>query len=558
MYLPEQLDVTQFELGRNRYKWGNVLHFKEEFNADGTCIVTRKKDKGDLTDREFIKILGRKTSVDPSLIYTFVRRYRKRLIDLGIQGNRLKDLIVGWDPYKGNLCYTFQGPLDGYAPEQPHSGVLRFGQHTDAACLCFAATVFSLLKQPMRSVMKNDTQHFEFSLYVYSEKCVSTDDFFDHVLDYADLYCNFRNWGDSLIERYEGAKFCYQYPKECNHSACLAWWNHLYFPVVFTNDSIDTEESDDEITVEEHFVDMLTAEERAERDVRRRARLKDNPVVYEGDSAKDDLEHKIIVDHTLEDDFEGSEFKINKARKYLKKLTCLPVLVMYEGAEGEPLKGKNVLSLHVNMDSKSNGFPNDYERHNCIMGGYVGFLKSINHGGMTEFRAACKEASKKAYQDLGTLKKDATRQQHYQAKLLCSIYVAQHYAIKNTLFYVAVQDTLVYLKKHIAHLATAEDFAQFLRCTSTDDSVIFHCDDTGIYLHYKQYWLAFQKYCENHGIVLSVSAAQFRRTVLKNYIRPQYQASGGKYLRYDYRKKVDGREAVVLNVDPKILDLLHS
>ena len=88
--------------------------------------------------------------------------------------------------------------------------------------------------------------------------------------------------------------------------------------------------------------------------------------------------------------------------------------------------------------------------------------------------------------------------------------------------------------------------------------VLFYQDTDGIYLHYKQYWPAFQKYCKKHGIILSDSAAQFRREKLNGYIKPQYIAGGSKYPRYDYRKKVDGIEASVLNVRPNILKLAES
>ena len=80
----------------------------------------------------------------------------------------------------------------------------------------------------------------------------------------------------------------------------------------------------------------------------------------------------------------------------------------------------------------------------------------------------------------------------------------------------------------------------------------------GIYLHYKQYWPAFQKYCKENRIILTVSAAHFRKNELSGYLKPQYNTCGSKYFRYDYRKKVDGREATVLNVSPSILRLIKS
>lgn len=557
LYFPEQLIVLQFELGRNRYYWGNVIHLTEEFQPDGrTCIITRKKDKGDLSNVNFVEALAEKNGLEKGLASAFVRCYQRRLISLGIQSNTTERLMQGWTPVPHQLFYYFAEPLQGYEPQHPRAGVLKLRQHSDAACLFFAATVFSLLKLPMRSMMKNKAEQFQFALYVSSGRCVSADEFFEYVLHYANLYCNFRSWDDSLSEEYRGAKFCYSYPQECNRRAQLAWWNHLHFPVVFSNAPIKDEPDDDY---------EMSAEEQKALEKKRHDRCGD-PIVYDllyGDDF--DEEENLLIDDSGEDTFECAEcaeFNLINSRKHLKKLSCLPILVMREGAEAEEkrIKAKNILTLPVDVDTDFASALNLCERHRTIMGGYIGLLEKINRSGAAEFRTACKEASKAAYRDLGILKKDAVREQHYQAKLLCSIYIAEHYAEEKTLFWVAVKDTLAYLKKHIAHQAAAEDFARFLRhlgSSDEDKTVLFHQDDTGIYLHYKQYWPVFQKYCKDNGIVLSASAAKFRKTTLKNYIKPQYQASGANYLRYDYRKKVDGREAVVLNVNPKIMRLLR-
>lgn len=538
IYLPQYLSVSRFELGKNLYSWSSIIHVTEEFCQDGTYIVTRKKDKGDLTDEELEEILFKKNQLVGNQATAFLHSYQKRLISCGIQSEPESHLIHGWNPLKDYFSYIFAPPLERYKPEQTHTtGILRLRQHSDAACLFFAATVFSLLKQPMRCMMKNDAEHFQFALYVYSEQRIPLDSFFEHALHYANMYCNFRSWGDPLTEKYQCAKFCYQYPWECNGSAQLACWNHLYFPVSFTSDHLETDEDSD-------FESERTKKEK----------MKQNA---DGeDFIIEETGHKLLIDNSLEDDCETPVFQLNNARKYLKKLSCLPVLILHEGAGGQQMKNKNILSLSVDFSVKRRPAPIMHLRHIQIMDGYVGFLENISHGGEKEFRAACKAASKNAYRDLGVLKKDATRDQHYQAKFLSSIYVAEHYAEQNTLFMVAAKDTLVYLKKHIAHLATAGDFARFLG--ECDRTVSFYQDDTGIYLHYKQYWSAFQAYCKDRGIVLKVSAAQFRKTVLKHYIRPQYQVSGDNYPRYDYRKKVDGQEATVLNVDPKILKLLKS
>ena len=72
----------------------------------------------------------------------------------------------------------------------------------------------------------------------------------------------------------------------------------------------------------------------------------------------------------------------------------------------------------------------------------------------------------------------------------------------------------------------------------------------------KKYWTIFQSYCKEKNIKLLCTELQFRKWELisGNYLKPQYEvADPNKYLRYDYRKVVDGKKRIVLNVDWKIL-----
>ena len=320
----------------------------------------------------------------------------------------------------------------------------------------------------------------------------------------------------------------YRYPEECNSSISLASWNHLCFPVIFSDYQNIEEDEEDEC---------------------------DSSTIMQTE------EQEYIFDQDNTDALPETEqcVPISNAHKYLKKLSCLPIFLLKESALGKARKGKEILSLKWNASNIPDVVPNEAQKHRLIMNGYIGLLEAINEAGYEAFRRCYSEASKNAYKEIGVFKKNAARDQRYCATLLISLLIADQYATKNTMFWIAVQDSLAYLRTCVIHHADTADFAQFVKCCITEKhEVLFYQDTDGIYLHYKQYWPAFQKYCKKHGIILSDSAAQFRRAKLNGYIKPQYTAGGSKYPRYDYRKKVDGREASVLNVRPNILKLAES
>ena len=533
LYLPETILTREYEVGKNLYTWKNVLHIKEKYNGDGTYTVTRKKDQGNLSDEDLIEKMVKKNHVDPSTARKFLLHYRRRLLAFRMQEYEQIQTLSGYgrrETQYGHLCY-FLGPLEKYEPEAVHRGALKLGQHTELECIFFIATVCSLLKTPMSRILKNNWESLHFVLYVYPNQTIKQEnyeDYLDCMSYYSNLYCNYRRWHGDLAKSFRGAKFWYQYPEECNSSISLASWNHLCFPVIFSDYENVVEDEENECD--------------------------SNKVVTIG-------EKEYILDQDNTEAFPKAEqsVSISNAHKYLKKLSCLPIFLLKESALGKARKGKEILSLKWNASNIPDVVPNEVQKHRLIMDGYVGLLEAINEAGYEVFRRYYFEASKSAYKEIGVFKKDATREQQYCATLMISLLIANQYAAKNTMFWVSVRDSLTYLRTCVIHHADTEDFARFVKyCTAEDHEILFYQDADGIYLHYKQYWPAFQKYCKENRIILTVSAAHFRKNELSGYLKPQYNTCGSKYLRYDYRKKVDGREATVLNVSPSILRLIKS
>ena len=111
-------------------------------------------------------------------------------------------------------------------------------------------------------------------------------------------------------------------------------------------------------------------------------------------------------------------------------------------------------------------------------------------------------------------------------------------------------------------MATLQDFAHFiddlLQGATESENLLFGQDQDGIYLYYHNYWDAFKRYCAIHKIYVNDSCLQFRHKYLipNEIIQAQYKPSNGQYQRYDYRKKLNGRTATVLNVSRKILNYI--
>lgn len=511
LFFPERLSEFYAELGKNEYIWENVICIKVEYTGIGVCI-THKKRSAQMGTGEVAELFSKKNDLDRKIADRIIRQYLLSLYAIRMSGFARYCLLTAWSFERGVARYQFEKILTDFEAEPPSKNGMALVDG-DIACIFFSATVFSLLKTPLRRMKiltKDDT---EFALYVYSLQSVDREHFEDYLecLDsYADLFCNFRKWGrKKLTKSFNGAKFRITEDEPAN---LLAWWNHLCFPIVFA----------------------------------------DYP-------REQDMEENVHYPS-------ADEPKVRYRRKDFENLSCVPILLRRQSALGRAATAKNILSLSCEsskIEKYSEWFDWDEERvrckHNRIMDGYLRFLSAINDMDSRQFKEICKRAKKRADEVVGLNCLKSTDSQWYCGSMLCALYVALECGGENIPFISSVKAAIRYLQKNTVRFAVPSDFARFIRCCIDENhEVLFYQDANGIYLYYKKYWPAFQKYCKRHGVILSDSAAQFRRTKLNGYIKPQYTVSGSKYPRYDYRKKVDGVEATVLNVHPNILKLAGS
>lgn len=512
LLFPERLSEFCAELGKNAYIWENIICIKKlEDTAMGPCIA-RKKRIAQLETSAVVDLLSEKNGLDRKLADRIIHQYLLSLYAIRLSGLAYPCLLTAWSLRKGEIQYRLAEILNDFEPKQPSKTGMAFVDG-DAACIFFSATVFSLLKTPLRRMKILTKEDTEFALYVYSSQPVDRGRFEDYLecLDnYADLFCNFRKWGrKKLAKNFNGARFRIM---EGEPTGLLAWWNHLCFPTVFTD---------------------YPREQDMEEDVQ-----------YPG----------------------VNEPKVRYSKKDFENLSCVPILLRRQSALGRAAAAKNILSLNWDpgrIEKYLDWFDQDEGRvsrkHDRIMDGYLRLLSTISDMDDRRFKEICKRAKEKACVAAGLNCQKPTDSQRYCGSMLCALYAALECSGEDTPFISSMKAAIRYLKKNTVHFAAAADFAEFVRrCMEEKHEILFYRDADGIYLHYKKYWPAFQKYCAEKKIVLTDSAARFRKNELKAYIKPQYNASSSKYLRYDYRKKVDGIEAVVLNVSPKLLKLADS
>ena len=513
LFFPGRLIVSPAELGDNKYTWGSVIGVYAKNNGMGSYIIRAAEvgsgDTQTIIDHlvEMDNFIKKNRSEENKLTYSIaqkiVRYYQLRLYAL-ISCPDPRDFIVGWDRHKNINQYQFSEKLDSY--ENKPQRILRQHIDRDILSIFFSATIFSLLKTPLLRMKILTKEELDFAVYVSAAQPVERDNKYDYLRSMnncAELFCNYRKWSERSKD-YDN-KFRLSLARKNLQST---WKKHLHFPLVFT------------------------------------------------DYPREDI--PAISDYDL-------HIKPKWSEKLFGKLSCLPILLLQHSVYAENVHRKNILTLRWNA-SKAERYEEWFEKnwysanihHEHIMGGYVRFLREISDTDIKQFKRVGRKARKQAEMDAGMYCPNPTQEQHWCRSLLCALYIAQEYNTVDRMFQIAVKQTIAYLKASVVRFATIEDFAKFIQTDAQTQDILFYRDDTGIYLHYKAYWTAFEAYCRKRYIALAVGAAQFRRTVLSEYIRPQYKATITKYPRYDYRKKVNGIEAEVLNVDPKILKLIKS
>ena len=282
-----------------------------------------------------------------------------------------------------------------------------------------------------------------------------------------------------------------------------------------------------------------------------------------------------IIFNTSKYDKVSTSIPNQLSKKNLEKIktaSCLPILF----PNNAPKKNYSTADcLSITLPIKSNMFLRDKNvgfeiKHrqspfhsNCMMTTYYAYftqrLVTEEQSRIKELHLLLKNQYMKALQELGVTKHTATEEQQHKAHLISALRFALDIAPVPR----EISIGKGYLESELISLlcnhASLKIFAVFLQDalveTSPYHNIIFYKDEHNIYLHYKKYWPAFQEYCKENTIILTVSASSFRRNYLEKhgYIVPQYQMSSAGKARLDYRKVIDGIEAQVLNVSSKLL-----
>lgn len=340
---------------------------------------------------------------------------------------------------------------------------------------------------------------------------------------FADMWCNYRDWKNRDKKNWAHFKF---WNKDGVAEVFFAPWNHLNFPLVFSDHSR-----------------------------------------ISWDSAK----------HCDIDAGNVRGFLSKQEVRNIGNASCLPILLPLRKTE-KPYQVKDCLNLIWDLsdnmeqiDKMAACFEPTVSnkkklsrRHREIIRFYVEFLDFLNElVNVENDKKAVAKLLRNSYTDalldLGAMPAKATIEQQEKACLLGSMYLAKD-VLKESRYRDNILAAINGLKKYLGRDVVLTDFAEFVReClkkNSKYQEIFCYQDEDGIYLFYNRYWEGFKNYCDSNHLVIKCGAAAFRRNVLEKYISPQYDPSNPrKYPRYDYRKKVDNEKAVVLKVSPKILKL---
>lgn len=250
----------------------------------------------------------------------------------------------------------------------------------------------------------------------------------------------------------------------------------------------------------------------------------------------------------------------------LSSADCLPILVAATPPE-KNYANKLCLTLPL-RNAKSRIFYKRYDiiknemlrdQHTKINGYYIHCMELLSDRIPSKIAPLLKKSYQKA---LSTLSTSAKTNKFYAEQLSCllgSLYFLRD-ALKCDGQKVERLNHLIQAFQREIGIVSVVDFSEFINETIQDSNlnqeVLFGRDCNGIYLYYGKYWPAFQRYCNQRGLILNETAASFRHSVLipLNLIRPQFVPANGENPRYDYRKKLDGKSATVLNLSPKILN----
>ena len=177
LFFPERLSEFYAELGKNEYIWENVICIKVEYTGIGVCI-THKKRIAQMGTGEVAELFSKKNDLDRKIEDRIIRQYMLSLYAIRMSGFARYCLLTAWSFERGVARYQFEKILTDFEAEPPLKNGMALVDG-DIACIFFSATVFSLLKTPLRRMKiltKDDT---EFALYVYSLQSVDREHFED-------------------------------------------------------------------------------------------------------------------------------------------------------------------------------------------------------------------------------------------------------------------------------------------------------------------------------------------------------------------------------------------
>ena len=253
----------------------------------------------------------------------------------------------------------------------------------------------------------------------------------------------------------------------------------------------------------------------------------------------------------------------------MKKASALPILL----SPIEDSKGKaygSCLAMLIPITENDRRYDLMIEdMRNKLFAFYAGFLSFLNKNPKMIISQA-KKYYKQALAELHCDQNDATKKQTQVACLLTAVYLAEEYVISEVAdqrdpfaytkeLFVSFARTPESKRKRIASKAEFADFLQELIDKQEDSFPLLLQDAEYLYLDFKEYWDAFECYCQKNGIYIQDSHKGFRRKYLaSDFLKAQYAQKDGEYARYDYRKIIGGEKKTVLAVKKTILEYARS
>lgn len=538
LVFPKEIELFPYDNGDFRARWRDVLILRSDYNRgkklyeirvlkkfnkiwdtelyDNTYCAYSTMEKSDLPQEEFDTLMKQYVLALQEIGLVDVD-VRIRLAMPYFRGEKFSNFVPTYQ-------FLFQEDFDTWRAER--KGFPAFLAR-EIESLLFAATLFSLCKPLFKKSGIKDA-HTEFALQILPADNITRQEelasFCGALNTYAKLWCDFRpqehtGWSEEKEETYHFLTKDSEFWNNWAKKKPSAVWKHLGFPLVYSN-----------------YKKMKWGEEA--------------PEFYK--EAKISLSKKELQEINQTSCL-PLIFPLIRPPKPYPELDCLTVVWRLPTAED--------IKKIERLITDGEGYDGHHEHIKAI---YYKFMALLRGKTAKTIKEPLQKAYQKALDDIGAPRRRPSIEQQHKGCILGALYYAAYIfeeaGIENR--YTQIESHIRQVRELFGHQASAVDFASFieetLRERSEYHSVIFGEDSDGFYLRYKTYWTAFEGYCKKNGVVLCQNALQFRKQELipGRYIQPQYQVNDpNRYLRYDYRKKIDGKEETVLKVSRRILKL---